>query len=106
MPLAALLSQGCEVDLVVSDFGRRLLRDELGVLPPGDVLRCALALAPNEAEARRVLLELLEDHFALGLNVCADQVVIDNVQDDQLGVVVLRQGNGAADSGGYRYGHA
>jgi uncharacterized cofD-like protein len=32
------------------------LRDELGVLPPGDVLRCALALARNEKEARRVLL--------------------------------------------------
>ena len=28
--LAALLELGCEVDLVVSDFGRRLLRDELG----------------------------------------------------------------------------
>jgi len=28
--LAALLEQGCQVDLVVSDFGRRLLRDELG----------------------------------------------------------------------------
>ena len=35
------------------------LRDELGVLPPGDVLKCALALAPNEAEARRVLLARL-----------------------------------------------
>jgi uncharacterized cofD-like protein len=32
------------------------LRDQLGVLPPGDVLKCALALARNEAEARRVLL--------------------------------------------------
>jgi len=32
------------------------LRDQLGVLPPGDVLRCALALARNEREARRVLL--------------------------------------------------
>ncbi len=32
------------------------LRDELGVLPPGDVLKCALALARNEAEARSVLL--------------------------------------------------
>jgi len=31
------------------------LRDELGVLPPGDVLKCALALARNEREARRVL---------------------------------------------------
>ncbi len=33
-----------------------VLRDELGVLPPGDILRCTLALARNEAEARRVLL--------------------------------------------------
>jgi uncharacterized cofD-like protein len=35
------------------------LRDELGVLPPGDVLKCALALARNEPEARRVLLSRL-----------------------------------------------
>ena len=35
------------------------LRDRLGVLPPGDVLKCALALARNEAEARRVLLSRL-----------------------------------------------
>lgn len=35
------------------------LRDELGVLPPGDVLRVALALARNEGEARRVLLARL-----------------------------------------------
>ena len=28
--LAALLERGCHVELVVSDFGRRLLRDELG----------------------------------------------------------------------------
>src|ERR1041384_1739550 len=41
------------------------LRDELGVLPPGDVLKCALALARNEGEARRVLLArlpTLENH--------------------------------------------
>jgi len=35
------------------------LRDELGVLPPGDVLKCALALARNEPEARQVLLSRL-----------------------------------------------
>jgi len=35
------------------------LRDQLGVLPPGDVLKCALALARNEGEARRVLLARL-----------------------------------------------
>src|ERR1044071_2353395 len=36
-----------------------VLRDELGVLPPGDVLKGALALARNESEARRVLLSRL-----------------------------------------------
>src|SRR5688500_14834221 len=44
------------------------LRDELGVLPPGDVLKCALALARNEGEARRVLLSrlpMLEHHVRL-----------------------------------------
>jgi uncharacterized cofD-like protein len=35
------------------------LRDELGVLPPGDVLKCALALARSESEAREVLLSRL-----------------------------------------------
>jgi uncharacterized cofD-like protein len=35
------------------------LSDELGVLPPGDVLKCALALSRNEREARRVLLSRL-----------------------------------------------
>ena len=44
------------------------LRDELGVLPPGDILRCALALARNEGEARRVLLARLPtlEHERLG----------------------------------------
>ncbi|MDE3155965.1 MAG: YvcK family protein [Acidobacteriota bacterium] len=35
------------------------LKDELGVLPPGDVLKCTLALSRNEREARRVLLARL-----------------------------------------------
>ena len=45
-----------------------VLRDELGVLPPGDVLKCALALARNEREARRVLLSRLPtlEHQRLG----------------------------------------
>jgi len=44
------------------------LRDELGVLPPGDVLKCALTLARNEAEARRVLLARVPalEHARLG----------------------------------------
>lgn len=45
-----------------------VLRDQLGVLPPGDVLKCALALARNEREARRVLLSRLPtlEHARLG----------------------------------------
>ena len=37
------------------------LRDELGVLPPGDILKCALALARNTREARRILLGAAAD---------------------------------------------
>lgn len=37
--VAALLAAGVEVDLVVSDFGRRLLRDELGEAAAVDRLR-------------------------------------------------------------------
>ena len=45
-----------------------VLRDELGVLPPGDILKCALALARNAREARRVLLARLPtlEHAKLG----------------------------------------
>src|SRR2546421_4090020 len=45
-----------------------VLRDELGVLPPGDILKCALALARNTREARRVLLARLPqiEHARLG----------------------------------------
>ena len=45
-----------------------VLRDELGVLPPGDVLKCALARARNAREARRVLLARLPtlEHARLG----------------------------------------
>jgi uncharacterized cofD-like protein len=44
------------------------LRDELGVLPPGDILKCALALSRNAREARRVLLARLPtlEHTKLG----------------------------------------
>src|SRR5437773_5126862 len=52
-----------QADAVVTMFdsggSSGVLRDELGVLPPGDVLKCALALARNSREARRVLLARL-----------------------------------------------
>ena len=59
-------------DAVVTTFdsggSSGVLRDELGVLPPGDILKCALALSRNAREARRVLLARLPtfDHARLG----------------------------------------
>ena len=41
--LAALLERGCHVDLIISDYGRRLLRDELGEAAAVDRLMDYLA---------------------------------------------------------------
>lgn len=62
------LSVNAVVTMFDSGGSSGQLRDELGVLPPGDVLKCALALARNEAEARRVLLSRLPTmkHARLG----------------------------------------
>ena len=64
--------RGCIANAVVTMFdsggSSGQLRDELGVLPPGDILKCALALARNTREARRVLLARLPtlEHARLG----------------------------------------
>ena len=61
-----------QADAVVTMFdsggSSGVLRDELGVLPPGDILKCALALSRNAREARRVLLARLPtlEHARLG----------------------------------------
>ena len=62
------LSVNAVVTMFDSGGSSGQLRDELGVLPPGDILRCALALARNEGEARRVLLVAAADleHARLG----------------------------------------
>jgi uncharacterized cofD-like protein len=62
------LSANAVVTMFDSGGSSGQLRDELGVLPPGDILRCALALARNEGEARRVLLSRLPtlEHARLG----------------------------------------
>jgi uncharacterized cofD-like protein len=62
------LSPNAVVTMFDSGGSSGQLRDELGVLPPGDILRCALALARNEGEARRVLLSRLPtlEHARLG----------------------------------------
>jgi uncharacterized cofD-like protein len=36
------------------------LRDELGVLPPGDILKCAIALSPLRDAAKKIMLKTLK----------------------------------------------
>ncbi|PLX22014.1 hypothetical protein C0584_00595 [Candidatus Parcubacteria bacterium] len=43
------------VSMVDSGGSTGRLRDELGILPPGDVLKCLLALSPNRESARKLL---------------------------------------------------
>lgn len=43
------------VSMVDSGGSTGRLRDEWGILPPGDVLKCLLALSPNRETARRIL---------------------------------------------------
>ena len=43
------------VSMVDSGGSTGRLRDEYGVLPPGDILKCILALAPNRNLARQIL---------------------------------------------------
>jgi uncharacterized cofD-like protein len=42
------------------------LRDRFGILPPGDVLKCLLALAENEKHARKLLLRRISNHAHQG----------------------------------------
>ena len=51
--LAALLERGCHVELIVSEYGRRLLRDELGDAAAVDKLPDYLAATYGDAEAAR-----------------------------------------------------
>lgn len=45
------------------------LRDELGILPPGDVLKCVVALSPHQELARRILQKrFLKDRRLAGHN--------------------------------------
>ena len=41
------------------------LRDELGVLPPGDVLKCVIALSPLRATAKKIMLKTLKGNRRL-----------------------------------------
>lgn len=58
------------VSMVDSGGSTGRLRDELGILPPGDVLKCVLALSPHREAARKILQtrfknnDRLKDHNA------------------------------------------
>ena len=79
--LAALMEQGCHVDLVISDYGRRLLRDELGEgagpgSPPRDFLLDPLRRGHR---AGLVLLHAARDQgakLASGSQRCEAMVVV------------------------------
>src|SRR3970040_161018 len=62
------LTVNAVVTMFDSGGGSGQVRGAVGVRPPGDVLKCALALARTEGEARRVLLSrlpTLEHHAGL-----------------------------------------
>jgi uncharacterized cofD-like protein len=62
--------EGIEISAVVSmvDSGGSTgrLRDELGVLPPGDILKCILALSPDRESARKILQKRFNGNGRLG----------------------------------------
>ena len=57
------------VSMVDSGGSTGRLRDELGILPPGDALKCILALSPYQEIARNILLKrFVNDRRLLGHN--------------------------------------
>ena len=54
------------VSMVDSGGSTGRLRDELGILPPGDVLKCMVALSPHQDTVRTILLKRFEEDGRLG----------------------------------------
>jgi 4-hydroxy-3-polyprenylbenzoate decarboxylase len=78
--MAALLEQGCHLELVISDYGRRLLRDELGEGAAVDKLGDYLALQYGE-EVRKGTFTLYSNKdlgakIASGSQDCEGRVVV------------------------------
>jgi flavin prenyltransferase len=78
--LAALLERDCQVELVISDYGRRLLRDELGEAAAVDRLREFLVEKYGET-ARRGSYALLSNKdlgapIASGSHDCEGMVIV------------------------------
>ena len=78
--MAALLERDCHLELVISDYGRRLLRDELGDTASVDRLRDFLVGAYGEG-ARRGTFEVLSNKdlgaaIASGSHACEGMVIV------------------------------
>jgi uncharacterized cofD-like protein len=57
------------VSMVDSGGSTGRLRDEFGILPPGDILKCIVALSPHREVARSLLLKrFIEDRRLMGHN--------------------------------------
>lgn len=53
------------VSMVDSGGSTGRLRDEFGILPPGDILKCVLALSPEREAARKILQTRFKNHNRL-----------------------------------------
>jgi uncharacterized cofD-like protein len=53
------------VSMVDSGGSTGRLRDEYGVLPPGDILKCVLALSPHRESAREILQKRFKNNYKL-----------------------------------------
>src|SRR3954451_13496623 len=78
--MAALLERGCHLELVVSDYGRRLLRDELGEAAAIDRLADYL-VAKYGSEVRKGTTTIYSNKdlgakIASGSQGCAGMVVV------------------------------
>jgi uncharacterized cofD-like protein len=76
------------------------LKDRFGILPPGDILKCLLALSEDEVVARKILLKRIENRILPGhtggnMLLMALERVYGNYMDavDALGQILSIKGN-------------
>ena len=75
--VAALLAAGCHVELVASDFGRRLLRDEIG--PQAAVDRLAEYLAERYGEEVRAGALVVHSNRDVGASIASGSCPCDSM---------------------------
>ena len=75
--VAALLAAGCRVELVASDFGRRLLRDEIG--PQAAAERLAEHLAERHGDEVRAGSLVLHSNRDMGASIASGSHACDSM---------------------------